>query len=222
MDLKIKKLCHSYEENKQKYVVLDNIDFNFKKGNIYSIYGVSSSGKSSLFAYLSGLESVNNDIILLGEQDFANITSDKIRKKFVSIILDDLHVVNYLTVAENLKLAFDMTDSQVEQDHIMKEIEDVLATLNIKFDSLDSQARTLSRFDRLVVSIVRAVLMKTAWIILDDSTSRLDLTQASQIVELLKKINVIYKVGIIFGTNVEQLAMLVDNQLQLKDSKLHF
>ena len=102
--ISLKNLSKSFSINK-KINVLKRINFNFKKGKIYSLIGPSGSGKSTLLNILSlidkpttGIIKINNKEINFKESDL----NDKIRSRKIGIIYQQNNLLNDFTASSNL------------------------------------------------------------------------------------------------------------------------
>ena len=90
---------------------LDNIDLNLPNHGLVFVIGKSGSGKSTLLKLIGGLDSLTsgqiivdgNDISLLKEHQFSNY-----RNNHVGFIFQDYHLIDDLTVYENIKLTINL------------------------------------------------------------------------------------------------------------------
>ena len=90
---------------------LDNIDLNLPNHGLVFVIGKSGSGKSTLLKLIGGLDGLtsgqiivdDNDISLLKEHQFSNY-----RNNHVGFIFQDYHLIDDLTVYENIKLTINL------------------------------------------------------------------------------------------------------------------
>ena len=81
---------------------LDNVSFTFNKGEIHALIGENGSGKSTLMKILSGAYVEDGgEIIFDGEKLKPHGTLER-KKKGISVIYQELSLVNELTVGENV------------------------------------------------------------------------------------------------------------------------
>ena len=108
-------LSKNYEA-KKNIKVLKNINFKFKKGNVYSLVGPSGSGKSTLLNLLSFIDrpthgkiKLNKKIINFDEKKL----NDKLRAQKIGIIYQDKNLLPDFTAIENIYLArLSITDNK--------------------------------------------------------------------------------------------------------------
>ena len=83
--IELKNLSKNYTTTK-KLIVLNNVNYKFKKGKIYSLVGPSGSGKSTLLNILSLIDRPTNGNLIINNKkvNFNEIKkNDKIRSNFL-------------------------------------------------------------------------------------------------------------------------------------------
>ena len=94
--IELKKLTKTYESIK-KIKVLDNLNFKFKKGKIYSLMGPSGSGKSTLLNLISLIDRPTSGSIKIENFEInykENLINDKIRANKIGIIYQDKNLLS--------------------------------------------------------------------------------------------------------------------------------
>jgi len=83
---------------------LDNVSFNIEKGHIHALVGENGAGKSTLIKVLSGIYAHDNgEIIFNGEKMDINSPIEA-QKLGISVVHQELKLVEYLSIAENIFL----------------------------------------------------------------------------------------------------------------------
>lgn len=81
---------------------LDSVDFSVKRGEVHCLIGANGAGKSTLMKILSGAYVEDSgEIIFDGEKLKPHGTLER-KKKGISVIYQELSLVNELTVGENV------------------------------------------------------------------------------------------------------------------------
>ena len=104
--LKLNNLSKKYEKNKS-LKVLNNINFKFEAGKVYSIIGPSGSGKSTLLNLLSLIDYPTSGFIEFNKKKIdtnSSIENDNIRSKNIGIIYQDKNLLPDFTALENVIL----------------------------------------------------------------------------------------------------------------------
>lgn len=165
--LNIKNLNFSYSSQIQ---LLQNLNFQIKKGEFTAILGESGSGKSSLLKLIYGLEDAD-----LGEIYFQNeiIRGPKFnlipghpKMKFVP---QEFDLLDYVTVAENVGKYLSNFNLPLKKENIENALE-VVGLLDFKNDFPNQ----LSGGQRQRVSIARALAANPELLLLDEPYSHLD------------------------------------------------
>ena len=101
--LKLNNLSKKYEKNKS-IKVLNNINFKFESGNVYSIIGPSGSGKSTLLNLLSLIDIPSSGFIEYNKKKIdinSSIENDHLRSKNIGIIIK---IKIYCQISQHLKM----------------------------------------------------------------------------------------------------------------------
>lgn len=83
-------------------VALDQVSFDVKAGEVHLLLGENGAGKSTLMKILSGIYTPTSGRIVMGGQEYAALTPKKSKELGISIIYQELSVVNELSIAENM------------------------------------------------------------------------------------------------------------------------
>lgn len=130
MVLELKNICKTFNENHNDYLILNDISFCVRKGEIVSIYGASGSGKSTLLNIISGLINYDSGIIkfnnkiLHKKDDF-----HKLRKNHLGIVFQEDNLINEFNVIENIMLP--QMISGKSKEFAYKKSKDILKKFNL-------------------------------------------------------------------------------------------
>ncbi len=168
--IEIKDLSFSYENNRN---VLKSINMKIEKGEKIAIIGASGSGKTTLAQLLVGLYPIEDGDILFDGVSVKKIGLGIVREN-IFLVLQNPQLFND-TIAKNLTFGDD-----IEKEKLDFAIE--IAQLKEFIDSLDNGLETkigrdgikLSGGQRQRISIARMVIQNPNIVILDESTSALD------------------------------------------------
>jgi len=171
------------------FYALRNIDLEVNEGDFVSIMGPSGSGKSTLL-HILGLHDAGWD----GEYWFGGSpvhTLDRkrrfdLQKKNIGFVFQSYHLLDDLTVYENLEIPLSYRDVPKKQRESI--VCDTLDRFHIvgKRDLYPSQ---LSGGQQQLVGVARALVAKPAVILADEPTGNLHSDQGQEIMELFKKLN---------------------------------
>ncbi len=153
--------------------VLNNINIEINKGEIFAIVGHSGAGKSTLLRCINGLESYANGSLKVKNKEVSNLKKDELRnfRKNVGMIFQHFSLLSRKTVFENIALPMQLWGYKKEE--IDKKIESLLALVGISEKS-SSYPSSLSGGQKQRVAIARALSLDPEILLSDEATSALD------------------------------------------------
>ena len=139
-----------------------------------------------------------------------------LNKRFVGFVFQQFHLLDDLTVAENLDIPLSYRD--VKRSERQSLVADVLDRFNIvgKKDLFPSQ---LSGGQQQLVAVARAIIAKPKLLLADEPTGNLHTEQGREIMELFKKLNQ-QGTTIVQVTHSETNAAYGNRIIRLKDGWL--
>lgn len=178
--IQLKESVHHYSSK----TVVSLPDLQVDKGEHILILGLSGSGKSTLLHILAGLLRPTKGSYSIDGTDLYSLSEsrrDQFRGRHIGVIFQQMHLINTLTVKENLKLAQYMAGQKVDESKAIR----ICGELDIA-DKLDSYTDELSQGQKQRVSIARAVMNDPLLLLADEPTSSLDDLRSGEVLALLK------------------------------------
>jgi putative ABC transport system ATP-binding protein len=213
------RLCNlerSYKTPAGQTWVLRRINLEIREGEFITIMGPSGAGKSSLLNVLALLDDSWQGEYWFREQA-AHAMKRKERaelaKKNVGVVFQSYHLLDDLTVEENIDLPLSYKDIPHRERQSL--VADTLDHFRIvaKKDLFPSQ---LSGGQQQLVGIARAVIHKPALLLADEPTGNLHSSQAKEIMELFRDLNQ-QGTTIVQVTHAEANAAYGSRTIQLRD-----
>lgn len=175
--IELRNICKSFGDT----VVLNNVNLQVKRGDIYGVLGLSGAGKSTLVRCINGLETFDEGEILYNGEE---ATFDRKYKREVAMIFQSFNLLQQRTVLKNVELAGSIVHDENATLKAMTLLDKV--GLGNKLDSYPSQ---LSGGQQQRVAIARALMTDPKVLLCDEATSSLDPETTHSILELLKELN---------------------------------
>jgi ABC-type lipoprotein export system ATPase subunit len=187
--ISLRKLERSYPLGGGQLFVLRNIDLDIAKGEFVTIMGPSGAGKSTLLAILGMLDHAwRGEFTFLTEAVHKLKPKDRValNKQYVGFVFQQYHLLDDLTVAENLDIPLSYRD--MKRDERAGLVADTLDRFGMVAKK-DLYPRQLSGGQQQLVGVARAVIHKPALILADEPTGNLHSEQGREIMELFRKLN---------------------------------
>jgi len=214
--IKMRSIEKSYPVGAGRSWVLRRVDLDIREGEFLTIMGPSGAGKSSLMAILGMLDGDWKGEFFLYEHAVHKLKNQQrveLHKRYVGFVFQQYHLLDNLTVAENLDLPLSYRDLKKPQRQSI--VADVLDRFQIvgKKDLYPSQ---LSGGQQQLVAVARAVIGNPKLVLADEPTGSLHSSQGKMIMDLLKGLND-QGTTIVQVTHNENWAAYGDRIIQLLD-----
>ncbi len=155
--------------------VLHDIDIDARPGQIIAILGATGSGKSTILHLLPRFYEATGGRILIDGKDIREVTLDSLRRS-VGLVLQDVFLFN-ATLRDNIAYGVaNATTEQIIEAAKVARIHDFACNLPDGYDTwVGERGVTLSGGQKQRVAIARTLLLNPRILILDDSTSSVDM-----------------------------------------------
>jgi putative ABC transport system ATP-binding protein len=187
--IELSNLEKSYATRAGETFVLRRIDLTIAEGEFVTIMGPSGAGKSTLLAILGMLDhDWQGEFRFLGSEVHAMRPKDRIElnKKNVGFVFQQYHLLDNLTVAENLDIPLSYRNVKgSERAAIVADTLDRFQMVGKK----DLYPNQLSGGQQQLVGVARALIAKPKLLLADEPTGNLHSDQGREIMRLFKKLN---------------------------------
>jgi len=155
--------------------VLDGVTLEAQPGQIVALVGPTGSGKSSLVNLMPRFYDVTEGRVLIDDHDVRDVTIKSLRDA-IGIVQQDVFLF-IDTIRENIRYGrLSASDAEVEEAAKVARIHDFIMSLPDGYDTwVGERGVTLSGGQKQRISIARTLLLDPAILILDDSTSSVDM-----------------------------------------------
>lgn len=208
------------EKKYGKLQVLENIDLEIKRGEIFGLVGLSGAGKSTLLRCINGLVPYDGGSLKVQGIEVQKLGKAQLRdfRKNIGMIFQNFSLLERCNVYENV--AFPMKvwkKNSVETD---EQVRKMVRLVGLE-DKIESRPRQLSGGQKQRVAIARAMVTEPEILLCDEATSALDPKTATSILNLLKEINQKMGVTIIIVTHqMEVVEQICDRMALLQAGKI--
>ena len=178
-----------YRTSEVETAALDGIDLEINAGEFVAIMGPSGCGKSTLLNIIGMLDSPSAGDYSFAGETISNKNETQLarsRKQNLGFIFQDFHLIEELSVRENIELALLYHD--VSSAERKARAETVMAEVGIAHRA-NHRPTQLSGGQQQRVAVARALVSKPRMILADEPTGNLDSAHGEEIMRLLKRLN---------------------------------
>jgi putative ABC transport system ATP-binding protein len=168
---------------------LDDVSIEIAGGDFVALMGPSGSGKTKLLNMIAAIDRpTHGELLVLGENIFRynDAQSAHWRNTHVGYVFQTFNLIPVLTAFENVEMPLLLTKLNAKQrrDHVMTALK--LVGLEERVHHLPKQ---LSGGQEQRVAIARAIVSDPTLLLADEPTGDLDSQSATDILEILKRLN---------------------------------
>lgn len=217
--IKLQDVDKFIESKYQRVFILKGINLEINAGEFVSIMGPSGSGKSTLMNIIGMLDKPSQGAYYFLDEPvhlFSERKTSKIHKEHIGFIFQAYHLIDELTVYENIETP--LLYRGVKRKERASMVAEMLDRFNMvaKKDLFPEQ---LSGGQQQLVGVARAIVGKPKLLLADEPTGNLHSSQGEEVMDMLKQFN---KEGmtIIQVTHNEKFAEYGSRVIQLEDGAL--
>lgn len=197
---------------------LDGVDVAFEHGRLTAVFGPSGSGKSTLLRALSGLETVTEGTVRVGDLDVGRLDEEArsvLRRERVALVLSRHNLVPTLTVAENITLPSLLAGRAVDHERMALLVDALGLRGHVDEFPLDLSGRL-----QMLVALARAILVAPDLLCADEPTAALGRDDGRAIVSLLRKAVDAFGQTVVLATDDPFAAARADRSIFLRDGRV--
>jgi len=161
---------------------LDEVSLDVFRGTIHGIVGENGAGKSTLMKILSGVYEKDSGEIIFDGNKIEKITPVQSMNMGLSIIYQELNLINTMSVGENIFLGrFGETGGN---KGVHPKARRLLDSIGCKIDT-QKQVSELSVSDKQMIEIAKALSFDSKLIIMDEPSSSLTAEEMQQLIKII-------------------------------------
>lgn len=213
--MRVEALSKDYLMGAVTVNALEKIDFELYDGEFVVILGPSGSGKSTLLNIMGGMDLPTTGRILVNGEEITQYNDKKLtrfRREQVGFVFQFYNLMANLTAVENVELATEMCDNAMN-------IETVLTDVGLA-DRMDHFPSQMSGGEQQRVAIARAVAKNPLLLLCDEPTGALDYKTGLLILELLHRINKVYKKTVVVITHNAAIGDMADRVIRMSSGSI--
>ncbi|MBB5870319.1 putative ABC transport system ATP-binding protein [Allocatelliglobosispora scoriae] len=216
MILEIDNVSHAYQGARKQRWVLKKASHTFAAGTFTSILGPSGSGKTTLLSLASGLDLPTEGTIRYRGTDLRTLGLGAYRRKHAATIFQSYNLLTYMTAAQNIRTAMEITGHRSSRRRAVE----LLERVGITADDAHRNVMQLSGGQQQRVAIARALACEVDLLFADEPTGNLDADTAQGIIDIFRELAHEQGTCVIVVTHSTHLARQSDQALTLAKGRI--
>jgi ribose transport system ATP-binding protein len=200
---------------------LSDVSLGLAAGEIVALLGENGAGKSTLIKALAGIHKPDEGRILFKGADYVHSAPKPNVKQRVSFIHQDLGLVEWMSVSENVGLAqgFSRKGRLIDWKATEARAAESLKLVGCDFDP-SRRVQDLSRTEKSLVAIARSLAADADVLVLDEPTASLPADEVERLFVVLRSLKA-RGVGMIYVSHrLDEIFRIADRVAVLRDGKL--
>ena len=214
--INVKNISKSYKDA----IVLNNVSLEINKGDFTAVMGPSGSGKSTLLYSISSMDNPDEGEVIFEGIDVYKLSESelsKFRLNKMGFVFQNSQLLKNLSIFDNIILP-GMVAKRESIEVVRARATELMSKMGIE-DIKDRDIREVSGGQLQRAAICRAMINSPEILFMDEPTGALNSEAASQVMEILKKLNQ-EGISIMLVTHDAKMASMAKNVIYIKDGKL--
>jgi ribose transport system ATP-binding protein len=199
---------------------ITDVSIDLHRGEVLALLGENGAGKSTLIKSLAGIHQLDSGRILFKGAPYAHRPPRPNQTQKVAFIHQDLGLVEWMTVAENVALAsgYSMRGRLIDWAATEQRAAQALALVGCDFDPT-RRTHDLSRTEKSLLAIARALSVEAEVLVLDEPTASLPANEVERLFVVLRTLKA-RGVGMIYVSHrLDEVFRIADRVAVLRDGR---
>lgn len=213
--IKILGATKTYGKGEGQVYALRWVNLEVQKGELLVILGNSGSGKSTLLNLIGEMERPTSESVIVDGVDISKLNDKDLtlyRRNNVGYIFQSFNLLTDLTAGENVLLSAALSHNTNDVDKALE-----MVGLKNKYKKYPSQ---MSGGEQQRVSIARALVKDSDFLLCDEPTGSLDYQTGKQIVSILEKLSKVDGKTVIFVTHTQAIGDIANRVIMVKNGQI--
>ena len=200
---------------------LSGVSLHVERGEIVALLGENGAGKSTLIKTLGGLHVPDEGRVMLDGQEYLHKPGAGHSGPQVAFIHQDLGLIEWMSIAENIALAigFPKTGGLISWRKSEQLAHRALQLVDSDFDP-STRVSSLTRTEKSLVAIARALVVECDFLVLDEPTASLPADEVERLFAALRPLKE-KGVGMIYVSHrLDEVFQIADRAAVLRDGEM--
>jgi ribose transport system ATP-binding protein len=205
---------------------LRGVSLNVGRGEVVALLGENGAGKSTLIKILGGVYPADGGAVSIDGKPYRHRADARGGRQRVAFVHQDLGLIEWMTVAENMALAQGFPRRggwgplrMVDWPEAQKRAGEALALIGGEIDPR-RRVRSLSRTEKSLVAIARALVVDCDFLVLDEPTASLPADEVERLFDAIRRLKG-RGVGMIYVSHrLDEIFRIADRVIVMRDGSV--
>jgi putative ABC transport system ATP-binding protein len=218
--VRLEGITKIYQDGKVAVPALRGIELSIQKGEFVAVAGPSGSGKTTLLNIVGGLDHPNKGSVFLEGKHLGQMSRgelSRLRLNRIGFVFQSYNLIPVLTAFENAEfvLLLQKRPTEERRQKVANLLEEVgLSGLEGRFP------RDMSGGQQQRIAIARSIAPEPALVLADEPTANVDSQTASELLDLMERLNQKKGVTFLFSTHDPAVMERARRLITLKDGRV--
>lgn len=199
---------------------VDGVNLQIEDNEFTAIVGPSGSGKTTLLNIIGGLDRASKGSVVVNGTEITKKSDNELidfRLKHIGFVFQSYNLIPVLTAKENTE--FIMLMQGIDKKERDARVTSLLTQVGLG-DKMDNKPTQLSGGQQQRVAVARALASKPDFVLADEPTANLDSKSATNLLDIMAKLNEEEGVTFIFSTHDQRVIDRAKRVITLEDGKI--
>lgn len=200
---------------------LREVSLHVERGEIVALLGENGAGKSTLIKTLGGIFTADEGRVLIDGKPYSHKAGKNQTQPKVAFIHQDLGLIEWMSIAENIALAvgFHRQRGLISWRKCEQFAKDALQLVDSHFHP-STRVSSLSRTEKSLVAIARALAVECDFLVLDEPTASLPVDEVHRLFNAIRPLKE-KGVGMIYVSHrLDEIFQIADRVAVLRDGEM--
>lgn len=210
----------TYKETAVPVKALQDVHLHIEEGEFVALVGPSGSGKSTLLNMIGGLDEPTSGTVFVDGVEITKLRENKLidfRLQNIGFVFQSFNLIPVLTSRENIGFVLQL--QKVAKKDREKRVLELLREVGLE-EKINSRPGELSGGQQQRVAVARALASKPKIILADEPTANLDSKSASNLLDIMAKLNKEEKITFLFSTHDQRVIEKARRVITLVDGNV--
>lgn len=196
---------------------VQNVHLHIEEGEFVALVGPSGSGKSTLLNMIGGLDEPTSGTVFIDGVEITKLSENKLidfRLQNIGFVFQSFNLIPVLTAKENVGFVLQL--QKMSKKHREERVMTLLKEVGLE-DKVNSRPGELSGGQQQRVAVARALASKPKIILADEPTANLDSKSATNLLDIMAKLNKEEKITFLFSTHDQRVIKKARRVITLVD-----